>query len=173
VGSGKATVHCADHVRLYVKSTEMCNFTSIAIDVELHTKAAQAARCPGKPPRADVSSLRRLTVAARTPAAGAAGGAIARRARHLAARGGGEESYRRAAGGSDAAARATHHREPGLQVRGSRQREAGRRLRTYLRHEAEIDDDAKSIARERGRRTLVLTDDLFQVDTLPAVLSKD
>jgi len=43
-------------------------------------------------------------------------------------------------------------------------------LRTYLSRQADIDGDARAVARERGRRIVVLIEDEAQEDTMPAAL---
>jgi len=45
-------------------------------------------------------------------------------------------------------------------------------LRTYLSRQADIDGDARAVARERGRRVVLLIEDDGQEDTMPAALSR-
>ena len=45
-------------------------------------------------------------------------------------------------------------------------------LQTYRRHECEIDGHVRQIARERGRRAVILTCETDAVETQPAVLSR-
>ena len=45
-------------------------------------------------------------------------------------------------------------------------------LRTYLSRQTDIDGDARAIARERGRRVVLLIEGDDQEDTMPAALSR-